>query len=1693
MLKKNWKMKIMAMLLIFTMTFGDFALVSKVYAASILDGFNQEDRGDTGSINVEFDASFMLGEENSKKATLDVNGEDLNLALTVNVKESGYLKNAKILVGKDDDANFEVNLENFENEYVQNFEDDVVTLNQVDAGNKVKIEVPVYYENESYVDVDDLSKSNVIRFEGTYVNNEAEEIPVSKNVELKLSWNDKRDSNISSEITKYITFNSEEGTGVILQTLVNVDRTTELNSLPIKNSKVDITVPMINEVKPATINVVAKSTEGINGKADDEVSFGEDNWKYDEETNILTIKVENDLQLVSLQNEDEVLKQENAPEAELYYSETGIDKYLITYTYSDVEIDNLNLQSNIKAKVVMFDGDNTEVENEAEVNYVLEEQVGNIVTYSVENLTENVSKAYTYLNYNNEENKYEIELDSKLIFNISYKDIVQGMYFTDMTRNYIRDNGEAVEQDDVYYKRLVVTGENFNTILGEDGFIKITDENGNLHTILNKEFAKDDNGNYVVIFENSVKNINIETSAPIAEGNLIVSVTRAVSNTTFNKDDYKTFDYLEINTKGNAKYSYVENLVECGVQNTRIVLDDTRTNADLAVSKENLSTLAMNDNVELRIEFNNDEEISDTYGNSVFEIKMPSYVETVEVTDASLVHGDGLELTKVEAYENDGRIYIRSEVNGKQSALSSGIVSNGTNIVLNTNIKVGLYTPAIEDKFELVYANADVTAYEESTDGLGYDETIIEYSAPSGLVSVNSISGYNNVSSSVTSVKQGAKKGALAVYSDAKIATMELTVMNNEANAVSNVAILGRIPFAGVKDIVTAEDLGTTMDTKMVSLIEADAKNNALFTIYYSENGEATRDLSDSTNGWTTEVSDLTKIKSYLIVPNDNNYQMNKSDIVRFTYKFEVPGNLSHNEEFLGTFATYYTNTTDVAILDEVSVADFVSLSTGAGPELEMNTTLSTTEVNEFGELTIETTIKNMGKESAENLIVEIPVPDYSTYKSIIGDDEKVAYDLSESIIKFRVEELKVTEEIKVGILVKFDKVVVDNDDPINIEVYTTTTCDELGTILESEKTQVTINQAELEVELKTDLLDEITSKGMEIRYDTMIRNLTEKQLTGVKATMKVDERFNFVEAYMVGFEADGLTKKKLPIATFNEETRMLTWDIGTIEPSRLEQISLVVTVRELDGELTLETVKNQAIVTSNETGEYKSGVLKTSIGKPSLVVTQTTKTTNTYVKEGETINYNFIVKNEGAALAETIQLKDQIPDGLVVKSISYVSNGIVVNKKVAQKDEVIIGASIEPGKTLDVNITALATGLKGVQELSVTNYAEVIDNDGKVIESNSITHIIEATEFTANTTEKGETSTGQASSVADTNEDLRKTYKLSGIAWLDKNENGMRDEAETLMKGVKATLVNSETGYIKQSVVTNSNGEYTFTGVTNGNYIIIFDYDTVLYTVTTYQKENITSNVNSDVITTKIEQDGVLRNGAVTGKIVVADGSISNIDIGLVEAMKFDLSLTKEITKMTVSNSQGTKTTEFSGNTLAKVETTAKYVAGSEVYVEYTFTVRNEGEIAGYAKKIVDYIPEDMNFNSGLNPIWYTGSDGNLYTTTLADVEIKPGEAKQFKLVLSRTMTDENTGLVVNTAEIVEDYNIYGVSDTDSVLGNKAQNEDDFGRANALISIKTGEAFIYISLIITTILLVGIAVFIIVLKVKEKVKRGGV
>ena len=73
--------------------------------------------------------------------------------------------------------------------------------------------------------------------------------------------------------------------------------------------------------------------------------------------------------------------------------------------------------------------------------------------------------------------------------------------------------------------------------------------------------------------------------------------------------------------------------------------------------------------------------------------------------------------------------------------------------------------------------------------------------------------------------------------------------------------------------------------------------------------------------------------------------------------------------------------------------------------------------------------------------------------------------------------------------------------------------------------------------------------------------------------------------------------------------------------------------------------------------------------------------------------------------------------------------------------------------------------------------------------------------------------------------------------------------------------------------------------------------------------------------------------------------------------------------------------------------------------------------------------------------------------------------------------MTGENTGTVVNTAEIAEDYNILGLQDKNSTPGNKSEKENDLGSANVVITVRTGQIIIYTTLIISVlgILFVGI------------------
>ena len=222
------------------------------------------------------------------------------------------------------------------------------------------------------------------------------------------------------------------------------------------------------------------------------------------------------------------------------------------------------------------------------------------------------------------------------------------------------------------------------------------------------------------------------------------------------------------------------------------------------------------------------------------------------------------------------------------------------------------------------------------------------------------------------------------------------------------------------------------------------------------------------------------------------------------------------------------------------------------------------------------------------------------------------------------------------------------------------------------------------------------------------------------------------------------------------------------------------------------------------------------------------------------------------------------------------------------------------------------------------------------------------------------------------------------------------------------------------------------------------------------YEAKNGTKEESSSFVQTKLDK----RDVAASNTINISESNVYNQNLALISNNIFDLSLSNTITKITVVNSKDKKQNNVYNfdNNIAKIELGTKNVENTTVLVEYKIRVTNNGKVAGYAKKIVDYIPNGMAFNADLNKDWYITKDGKAYTTKLANTLIEPGETKEVTLILNKKITGENVGNIRNVAEIAEDYNDFGLKDINSTAENKQDGENDMSSANTIILMNAGK-----------------------------------
>ena len=154
-----------------------------------------------------------------------------------------------------------------------------------------------------------------------------------------------------------------------------------------------------------------------------------------------------------------------------------------------------------------------------------------------------------------------------------------------------------------------------------------------------------------------------------------------------------------------------------------------------------------------------------------------------------------------------------------------------------------------------------------------------------------------------------------------------------------------------------------------------------------------------------------------------------------------------------------------------------------------------------------------------------------------------------------------------------------------------------------------------------------------------------------------------------------------------------------------------------------------------------------------------------------------------------------------------------------------------------------------------------------------------------------------------------------------------------------------------------------------------------------------------------------------------------------------FNLKIDKVISKIILDG----KEQIIANGKFAKTEVHRKQLNESEIIVEYTIKVSNIGEQEGTAT-LSETIPEGFTMNSEDNYGWVIENN----TAKLETGLLKQGEEKEYKVVLHWNKGDNNIGIKVNTATLINETNEKGTKD--------ANLDDNTSSATLIITISTGD-----------------------------------
>ncbi len=1554
---------------------------------------------------------------------------------------------------------------------------------------------------------------------------------------------------INSEISKYIPYEyTEEDRGIILQQKLDI-AIPEIDGLTQKDTA--ILIPKYSEIKPEKIEIRTQSkiieqddsqnvyyqlneeteqiliTQKENTSETIYITYYYPTEAYDKYLETTHVNEYPDGKLVSVEKDPETGEvwayidfawdpEEN--EGEMPSNKHLVDKLPITLT--------TNLKITTKEETI---------EKEDTKNIELDIGIKEIIDNTLSSNIETLSKSNLYA-------KKEVNYNIKNTLNILRSDVLNTVIIQDLGTHFVSAN-ESINMAKIKNNFISISKSNFDEILGQDGYIKIL--NSNLEEIgkIDSNLEVNENGNYVFACQEEIDTVNIELSDIKNDGFLILNQNKTI----LKEQDYSKQQMVEFKNLKTISYmetTDINNYTHNMEQTVDINLLETYTNANLTINNTNLSTIDENTGIEFKIELKNNNENSDLWANPFIILEMPEEVQNIKINGASLLYGGGMTLHSANIIDFNGKKAIKILIIGEQQDFISDSIVGGTTIVVNANITLKDLTGTSQNNpINMYYFNSNKTNYENSANieledekyEVGLMQAMFNYIAPIEFKTITKISEFDENGTTISSENSEKEVGKINILEPEKTVKQSIILMNNTGNSATQVKALGRLPYAGNKDILSNEELGTTVNGQLADLIKLIENTEKELQIYYSENGDADTDLTKQENNWTQSPENLQSIKTFMIVINN----MQQGEKLVFEYNLKIPGMLEHGEYLYSSLATYYTNNTEVGAVEEISKANTVGLSTGIGAraKIELSAGIDTSAVLTEGQK-VKYTLKvsNTGELPAENVVVINPIPEGTSYieETVVKNDietfNKYTYYSSSNELKWEI------GTIMPGQLAELEYTVVVDNVPSILEYYgmqegfteedgryyIISTDPETGETIKTEITELPEIVVTNKAILKSDNIEkEIYSNELQNKVLTSYFKILEEVSVEKAVYLQEGENYNYTviienktDLQMQNLEVtkiipEGITYKTAEILTgdgninYDEATRTLKIKTNTLEAYETKEISIQVEANKLpEGVYKKDIITNTSVKADGIEANTSSSVTNT-IAKPKITATIDCDVKQRFIYEKDVLNYTITVTNENDMTAANLNITNIIPEGTKFVSGSYTRNGNEYTVLANGSNEIIVETNLTD-ETIVINLKVQVERIEAdVEELEIINKATLKANNVDEYTIGQIKHTVIKTsgqgpgEDTGDDTEDGSGGSGSddgsgsesgnnpgggqnpgGSIGGETGSDGKVRYKLKGSVWNDANKDGERQDEEDIITGVTVYLINKNGEIIKdyetgeeKISVTDIDGEYEFRNVESGEYMVVFMYDNTLYNITEYQKTGVVNDRNSDAILKTIQFSGQEKQAGVTDIIEVTNRSMYSIDLGLTEKDKFNLELEAGISNITVKTKKGTKQISYDMTPLAKVEISASQIGSATVVIQYDLKITNTSDLPGSVTQIMATKPNGLTFSSSANSDWYEGNDKNLYLSGLTNTIINPGESVNAKLTLVKQMTGNNAGTIENNFTITKTYNEKGELES--------QTNDNSKSVTCIITTSTGTTVAYtgITILILSIFSTGIYV----------------